>query len=238
MDLSLPCTTYTYFPGIARINGSTEKPTERPFRTPSEVKVRDTIFKTFSTYYPQLFNPFNFEKLNQIFFNKKNPSILTGTVRQSDSLTGREIVDYRWITTNEWLDHLKKLHDVDNRTFDVHATVMKIFRDDLDPNRYWAIVRENWKTLDAFGKIVYEDNTFQFYNFDFTTDRVLKDFKIYYRLWFYEYQYDDLETGIKRHEKLKRDITTYFRNGIKSMSSTLNKAIYKYFVSQIKIPEP
>lgn len=90
-----------------------------------------------------------------------------------------------------------------------------------------------------FGKEVYQDNGFLFVNFDFTADHKLKDFKIYYRLWFNEYQYDDLELGIKRHEKLKNDITNYFRNGsITGISSTIKKAMCDYLVSQIQIPRP
>lgn len=39
---------------------------------------------------------------------RKDPSILTGIVRQSDPSTGREIIDYQWLTTSVWLGNLKK----------------------------------------------------------------------------------------------------------------------------------
>jgi hypothetical protein len=109
---------------------------------------------------------------------------------------------------------------------------MKIILDDLDPNRYWAIARENWKTLDSFGSVVYHDNSFQFYIFDFTTDGVLKNFKIFYRLWFYEYQYDDIELGIKRNEKLKNDIVKYFNNSLKSVPDRVKKTMFDFLVAQ------
>jgi len=196
--------------------------------------VRDRIFETFNEYYPALFTPFNYNKLNEIFAVKKEPSILVGIVKSSDPSTGKEIVAYSWQKSQQWLDHLKKLHDVDNRTFEISTSVMKIFNDDLDPNRYWAIIRQNWKTIDGFGKTVYSDDGFLFVNFDFTADQVLKDFKIYYRLWFYEYQYDDLELGIKRYAKLENDITTHFKNGIKSVSGSLKSEMCDYLISQIK----
>jgi hypothetical protein len=81
---------------------------------------------------------------------------------------------------------------------------------------------------------VYQDDGFLFVNFDFTADRVLKDFKIYYRLWFYEYQYDDLELNLKRFQKLENDITTHFKNGIKSVSDSLKNAMCEYLIGQIR----
>jgi len=207
---------------------------EKDFSTEGEINIRDRIFETFNGYYPALFTPFNYDKLNDIFADKEDSSILVGIVKSSDPTTGKEPVTYSWQTKQQWLDHLKKLHDVDNRTFEVKTDVMKVFNDDLDKNRYWAIVRQNWKTLDGFGKTVYNDDGFLFVNFDFTADRVLKDFKIYYRLWFYEYQYDDLELGIKRYEKLENDINTHFKDRIKAVSNNLKCEMRDYLVGQIR----
>lgn len=216
-------------------SGKTKKMEEKKFSTSNEVKIRDKIFETFNIYYPAIFNPFDYEKLNTIFFDKKEPSILVGIVNSSDPTTGKEIVTYRWQTKQAWLDHLKKLVEVDHRTFEIKTSVMKVFNDDLDANRYWAIVRQNWKTKDSFGKTIYQDDGFLFVNFDFTADKVLKDFKIYYRLWFFEYQYDDLELGIKRYEKLEKDITDHFKNGIKSgLSDNLKNAMCSYLIGQIR----
>ncbi|NLD98314.1 MAG: hypothetical protein GX640_00435 [Fibrobacter sp.] len=234
-DFSSQNNTYKYSTDSTTANGIKKKKWEdRKFSTEGEIKVRDRIFETFNEYYPALFTPFNYNKLNEIFAVKKEPSILVGIVKSSDPSTGKEIVAYSWQKSQQWLDHLKKLHDVDNRTFEITTSVMKIFNDDLDPNRYWAIIRQNWKTIDGFGKTVYSDDGFLFVNFDFTADQVLKDFKIYYRLWFYEYQYDDLELGIKRYAKLENDITTHFKNGIKSVSGSLKSEMCDYLISQIK----
>ncbi|HEX2959891.1 MAG TPA: hypothetical protein VHO70_23850 [Chitinispirillaceae bacterium] len=228
-ESSKPCTTYQY-----RSSGKSKNFEERKFSTSGEVTVRDRIFETFNKEYPLLFNPFEFDKLNQIFSDKKEPAILVGNVKYSDPNTGKELVDYSWMTKQKWLDHLKQMHDSANRSFEVRTDVMMVFNDDLDPNRYWAIVRQNWKTKDSFGKTVYQDNGFLFVNFDFTVDRKLKDFKIYYRLWFYEYQYDDIELGTKRYQKLENDITTHFKNGIKSVSGSLKNAMCEYLIKQIR----
>jgi hypothetical protein len=233
-DFSAQCSSYVYLNSSTANSGKGKKAEEKKFTTEGETKVRDKIFETFNTYYPALFNPFDFDKLDRIFVDKNEPSILVGIVKGSDPATGKEIVTYSWQTKQVWLDHLKKLHDVDNRTFEVKTAVMKVFNDDLDPNRYWAIVRQTWKTKDGFGKTVYKDDGFLFVNFDFAADRVLKDFKIYYRLWFYEYQYDDLELGIKRYDKLKNDIVRHFKNGIKSVSDSLKNAMCDYLVGQIR----
>jgi hypothetical protein len=233
-DFSSQCSTYKYMSLSSGSSGKVKKVEERKYTTPGEIKVRDKIFETFNNYYPALFNPFNYDKLNDIFVDNKEPSILVGIVKKSDPSTGEEIVDYRWQTKQAWLDHLKKLTDADHRSFEIKTSIMKVFNDDLDPNRYWAIVRQNWKTLDAFGKTVYQDDGFLFVNFDFKADRVLKDFKIYYRLWFYEYQYDDLEKGLKRQGKLRIDITNHFENGIKSISDTLKRAMCDFLIGQIR----
>ena len=234
-DFSSQCSSYFYMSSSMENSGKTKKMEEKKFSTSNEVKIRDKIFETFNYYYPALFNPFDYEKLNTIFFDKKEPSILVGIVNSSDPTTGKEIVTYRWQTKQAWLDHLKKLVEVDHRTFEIKTSVMKVFNDDLDANRYWAIVRQNWKTKDSFGKTIYQDDGFLFVNFDFTADKVLKDFKIYYRLWFFEYQYDDLELGIKRYEKLEKDITDHFKNGIKSgLSDNLKNAMCSYLIGQIR----
>lgn len=100
----------------------------------------------------------------------------------------------------------------------------------------WAVVKQKWQTKDQAGHVVYQDDGFLLVNFDFDADDKLKDFKIYYRLWFYDYQYDDLELGIKRHEKLVRDIKKYFidSKGISGIDSTLKKGIMDFLINKVE----
>lgn len=233
-DFSEPCTSYTIIRKPAEASKGSIHLEERKFSTDSEMKVREKIYKTFNKYYPALFDPFQYEKLDKIFAERKEPSILVGNVQVSNPVTGFEQVAYSWHTKRQWLDHLKDLNENHHRRFEVNTSMMKIFNDDVDPNRYWAIVRQKWKTIDSFGKTIYTDNGFLFVNFDFTADRVLKDFKIHYRLWFYEYRYDYIEKGIKRHEKLQEDITMHFKEKIKAIPEVLKEAMSDYLISQIR----
>jgi len=217
-NYSKPCTTYKYL-----VSSNNKHFETREFRTPDELKVHDIIFETFNNYYPGLFDSLDYENLNKIFVGSS--SVLIGNIKSSDPITGREFVEYSWITKQKWLDHLKQLHDSFNRSFEVRTGVMMVFNDDLDFNRYWAIVRQNWKTKDSFGKTVCQDNGFLLAAFDFTSERVLKDFKIGFQFGFYEYQYDDIELGIKRYQKIENDITTHFKNEIKSLSGSLKNAM-------------
>lgn len=211
----------------------------RKFTTVPEITMRDTIFKIFDTYYPELFNNFNYQKLNEIFFSEKgNSTILTGTKLVDDPTSGREEISYRWRTKTDWLDSLKKSIEVRNRRFCIKTSIMQIFNDKTDENRYWAIVRQKWQTKDLLtGNVVYQDDGFLLVNFDFNAeDNKLKDFKIYYRLWFYDYKYDDLERGVKRYEKLASDIRTAFfgKNAIGSIDSTLKKRMTDFLISTVK----
>lgn len=233
-EFSSQCDSYIYLRPSINGSGEYKKPETRKIVKPEEIKFRDQIVETFNNYYPKLFNPFNYDALNKIFVDTKEPPILIGKRISSNPKTGKEDVQYTWMTKNKWLYNFKQLHDTAGLSFDVRTHVMNIFKDDLNSNRYWAIVRQNWKTKDINGVTVYQDDGFLFVNFDFTADWVLKDFKVYYRLWFYEYQFDDIELGIKRYEKLERDITTYFKNGIKSVSGSLKNVMCSYLIGQIR----
>lgn len=229
-DYSKPCTTYRY-----RSPSSDKSFETKKFTTQNEIKVRDKISEVFNKYYPAIFGQFQYDKLDKIFYDKKEPTILVGNVISTDPNNGKELVKYTWMTKQHYLAHLKRLHDIENHTFEVRTQVMSIYNDDNEPDhRYWAIIRQNWKTKDIYGETVYQDDGFLFVNFDFTADKVLKDFKIYYRLWFYEYQYDDIELGIKRYQKLEKDITKYFKNGIKGLTDSLKKDMCDYLIGEIR----
>jgi len=67
-------------------------------------------------------------------------------------------------------------------------------------------------------------------NFDFDAIANSGIFKIYYRLWFYDYRYDDLELGIKRQDKLINDINAIFieDTGISGLDYSLKKGIMNF----------
>jgi hypothetical protein len=204
--------------------------------TRDETTIRDMIYTTFNTYYPELFNNFNYPKLSEIYIDQGHPSILVGTKVLDNPAKGQEQIKYMWQNKKDWLNELKKAVEVRQRKFCVQTSVMGLFNDNLDQNRWWAVVKQKWQTKDQAGHVVYQDDGFLLVNFDFDADDKLKDFKIYYRLWFYDYQYDDLELGIKRHEKLVRDIKKYFMDskGISGIDSTLKKGIMEFLVNKVE----
>ena len=229
---------YNSYHFINTSNAAVEEPIveSKKCTTRDEKAIRDKIYETFSTYYPALFNNFNYQKIDEVFIDQGHPSILSGTKGKINPATGKEEIKYVWQTKKEWLKNLKEAVDVRNRRFYVKTSVMGLFNDNLDQNRYWAIVKQKWQTKDQSGHVVYEDDGFLLVNFDFAADNTLKDFKIYYRLWFYDYQYDDLETNTKRHEKLTRDIKQYFVDGkgISGIDSSLKKGMMEFLIEKVK----
>jgi hypothetical protein len=184
-----------------------------------------------------LFNNFNYDKLDSIYIDQGHPSILVGKKVLDDPAKGKEQIRYIWQRKSDWLNSLKKVVESKQRSFSVKTAVMGLFNDNLDPNRFWAIIKQKWQTKDMTGHVVYEDNGFLLVNFDFDADSKLKDFKIYYRLWFYDYQYDDLEIGVKRHDKLIRDIKQYFveDKGISGIDSSLKMGIMNFLINTVKM---
>lgn len=208
---------------------------KKPWETYNEKTIRDQIYKVFNTYYPELFSTFNYSLLNDIYVDKKHPSILVGSKLISDPASGKELVNYSWHSKESWLAGLKRAHRERNRTFDVDTYVMGIFSDNLDPHRYWAIVAQKWQTKDRYGNCVYSDDGFLIVNFDFDANLYLKEFAIHYRLWFYNYQYDDTEAGITRYDKLVYDVDRHFVNGFKGIDSTLKKGMRDFLIKKIRI---
>jgi hypothetical protein len=208
----------------------------RKCATQDENVIRDKIHETFNTYYPELFNNFNYSKLDSIYIDQGHPSILVGTKVVDDPAKGKEQIKYIWQNKKDWLNSLKKAVDERHRRFCVQTSVMGLFNDNLDHNRWWAVVKQKWQTKDLSGHVVYQDDGFLLVNFDFDADDKLKDFKIYYRLWFYDYQYDDVELGVKRYEKLVNDIRRYFvdSKGISGIDSTLKKGMMEFLVNKVK----
>ena len=183
-----------------------------------------------------MFSSFNYEMLKKVFQDPGHSSILVGRILSIDPTLGREKVDYNWYRSGSWLGELKKAVEERKRTFDVTTSVMGIFNDNLLPFRFWAIVKQKWVTKDKNGARVYSDDGFLFVNFDFEVDEIvrLKDFKVYYRLWFYNYKYDDIELNIGRNEKLVSDINRYFLNGLGGIEKTLKYGMRDFLVKKIR----
>jgi hypothetical protein len=213
-----------------------EQPESRECTTRQEKTVRDMIHATFDAYYPELFNNFNYQKLDEIYIDRGSPSILVGAKVLDQPDNGREEIRYAWQYKRDWLNGLKKAVQERQRRFCVTTSVMGLFNDNLDQNRYWAIVKQKWQTRDPAGHVVYQDDGFLLVNFDFDADTRLKDFKIYYRLWFYDYRYDDVERGVTRYEKLVRDIRHYFMDDreISGIDSALKKGMMDFMIAKLE----
>jgi hypothetical protein len=206
----------------------------KPFTTVLEKKIRDRIHETFARTYPLLFAPFDRTRLAGLFVDKGYPSILVGRKRAEDPAMGREEIVYAWLSPRSWLDALQRACEQRGRRFAVQASVMAVFNDNLDPRRYWAIVAQRWRTLDSKETAVYDDQGFLLVNFDFDAEAGLKDFKIHYRLWFYSYRYDDVELGVRRHEKLVNDINRLFVQGVHGIDERLKLAMRDFLVDKVK----
>lgn len=215
-------------------NATTIAPVEKKrFSTKKELTVKNMIREIFSDYYPKLFNPFNYEVLNSLFISKDRPSILVGFKKSSNPVTGKEVVRYRWHSKQSWLTALLKSYHQKEHFFEVQTEVMGIFEDNCDNNRYWAIVLQIWKTKDRSGHIVYEDKGFLIVNLDFKSDLTINNFKIHYRLWFYEYQFDEVELGLSRYQKLTNDLDNYFVNGITGIDENLKNSMRSFIIKKI-----
>lgn len=200
---------------------------------PSEKYVRNRIISLFESDYPAYFTHFNPTELRTLF--NKGASILVGNVQKRDHTTGVEQVAYKWITSENWISALESQYN-SGRRFVVSTDIMKVFQDTYAPNRYWAIVKQEWQTTFE-GKRVYRDTGFLCVHFDFTTDKTkLVSFHIAYRLWFYSYQFKELETGLTRADKLKQDLDIYFFNeksGVSGINHTLKKQMQQFLIEKI-----
>jgi hypothetical protein len=197
-------------------------------------KIRDKIKNIFENDYPKAFKDFNITTISPYFQKSEWPTILTGSLLSSDGSTGKEIVRYRWHRVDLWLNALNNLSKEGNR-FDIETSLLKLFEDPSDKNRYWAIIRQNWKTIKG-NSVTYEDNGFLFVNFDFDNNLNIKSFVIHYRLWFYDYKYDRIVDGViieTRGEKLKRDLDNIFLKSIRGIDENLKKGMVKYIIDRV-----
>lgn len=212
----------------------------KKFKTNREQGIQKYIINIIQDSLSLAYNNFDTKFLNRIFTSSKNDKniILKGKIVESNSRTGKERVAYKWVTKKEYIDNLKKLY---NRgyTFDVTLTMIGVFKDTKNPNRYWAIVKQGWKTKNGLNT-VYKDDGFLFINFDFLSgsasdsDIIAKKFEIRYRLWFYNYKYDIKELGINRYDKLKNDIDHIFLKGMSGIDYRLKNNMMDFLIDKAK----
>lgn len=164
--------------------------------------IKETIEKDFASAY----NRGDFKYLNKIFANNKR-SVLRGKV-YSNPKTGKEQVRYYWETKQQYLKGLASLVKKKKYQFDITLKLLSLYQE--NENRYWAVVRQNWKTKKRNGAVVYRDDGFLFINFDFSNGKAKPEMKIYYRIWIYNYKYANIELGKTRIDFIERDFNGVF----------------------------
>lgn len=142
----------------------------------------------------------NFEYLSKVFQGKQK-NILKGRAIQGKE----EKVQYYWTSADEWVTSLKEMVGAGKR-FQVSLAIIWMYQDLNSPNRFWAVVKQQWETVDANGSTLYRDDGFLFLNFDLDELKKPRNLRVNYRLWFYNYKQTDVKTGLKPHERLAQDI--------------------------------
>lgn len=204
-------------------------------------KVNSRIETLFNEEFPCYFEPFNMANLKKLFTLSGEKTILVGSIdkKQSNPVTGKEVVRYSWRTASDWLNGLQAIATQKKYRFKLKTKLMSIIQDNSDPYRYWAVVRQEWRTESRGGKLQYEDNGFLVVNLNFNEDASLKNFKIEYRLWFYEYEYDHRQDGVvitSRGQKLANDLDREFRKGFKGgINKEVQEKISTYIVDQMDV---
>jgi hypothetical protein len=170
-------------------------------------KIKYTIEKTLADAY----NKPDFDYLDGVF-ECSGKCILRGQIK-ADVKKGKESVAYYWDTKEDYIAGLKKLVSESRLKFDVDLKVMNIYQDP-SLTRYWAVARQVWRTRNSKGAQVYRDDGFLVINFDFSEGlNQQPKFKIFYRIWIYDYRFDIPELRISRTQQIERDFNGVFFPG-------------------------
>lgn len=170
--------------------------------------------------YPGLFNPFQYDILNALFYKTDYRSILVGKVIDRE----KEIVQYKWRKKENWLKDLNRLYENEGRRYFLNTRVLRMYEDPDFEGRYWAIVYQDWQTA-IVGRLKpgYQDDGFLIMYFDFNLDNELT-VNIYLRLWFNNYKKTTQDGLLTPILKLRRDINKYFINQkMKGINNTIKK---------------
>jgi hypothetical protein len=114
----------------------------------------------------------DFPYLAQVF-SGESKSILRGTAQKNAK--GEESVRYAWETPRDWLIRLKTAVEQKGYRYKVNLAIIWVYQDNLDPNRFWAVVKQDWQTLDGKGKPAYRDDGFLFLNFDLVSPQPARE---------------------------------------------------------------
>lgn len=170
--------------------------------SPLGIRIRTLVEDTLAYAFGRYGGLPDFGYLSAVF-EGKDKGILKGRVKVDPS--GVEHVQYYWESPSDWLASLRKLCNNGNH-LKVTLAVIWVYQDKHNLNRYWAVVKQGWETLDARGRRIYRDDGFLFLNFDLDAKNNPCNLSVRYRLWFYNYKHPDPRSGMKRYQLIERDI--------------------------------
>jgi hypothetical protein len=179
------------------------------------LSVHSRIVNVIEKKLPEAFNKPDFDMLEKVF-HCSGKCILRGKVEKNDK-AGTEKVQYYWDDKSTYINGLRRLVEKERYSFSVDLKLMNLYQDNQS-SRFWAVARQSWKTKDRKGAVVYRDDGFLFLNFDFTEGLDKEpEFKIYYRIWIYNYCFDNAELRTSRSDIVERDFNMVF---FKSLDDT------------------
>lgn len=180
-----------------------------PYKEEKLITIRDAIVNTFEVEYPKLFHPYNIQKLKEVFRGGDEQRILIGNVLESNAETGVEQVAYSYLTRDQWLAGLTKLHKA-GRRFHLKTSVVDIISDNEFENRYFAVVKQSFDAKQG-GVVAYHDDGFLIVSFDYDFENnKARSYEILQRFWFYDYKYNDREKNVTRVGKIEKDLKEQF----------------------------
>lgn len=192
---------------------------------PMEHSIINDIEFFFKSDYPNLFSNFSRNKLLSLFPQRNYSSILSGSVKRDTK--GNEFVNYKWVTPNHWVGKLEQIQNGGGK-FRVKCRVHELIQDPHAPHRFWAVVHQQWRTMNSVGKERYSDEGFLLVNFDFTPQGKIHEVKLHYRLWFYSYPNNQSLSSSFRRNSISKDVSEGLGkiSGIDaSLKSTIKESI-------------
>lgn len=169
---------------------------------PLGVRIRSLVEDSLARAFGYRGGPPDFDYLSKVF-QGKDRGILKGKLKVDPA--GREQVQYYWESPADWIGSIRRLVQGGNR-LKVNLAVIWVYQDKHSRDRYWAVVKQGWETLDPGGRKLYRDDGFLFLNFDLDGKHNPCNLSVRYRLWFYNYKNPDARTGLKRYQLIARDI--------------------------------
>lgn len=196
-------------------------------KIPMEYSIIENIEFFFKSDYPALFSNFSAQRLLSLFPEKDRASILSGAVSRS---AGSETVRYSWVTPRNWVNGLERIRG-DGGRFRVECRVQELIQDPHAPQRFWAVVHQQWRTF-AGSRERYSDEGLLLVNFDFSPQGKINEVKLHYRLWFYSYPEDGAVTG--RGDQIRQDVSRGLSR-VAGVDASLKKAIEETILNSMTL---